>query len=486
MSNKEDKIEPEDLSAETPETKDTAEKKVKGGKKDEAEKGKSEAKSDKKMEKTKAKFKQVSKSVDVKTFKAAPPLEKNPVMNILDQHRDHKMRIAKIISVIFITFVVLFFLSLGYGHWNKVRKKNREIFEIEKKLSLFKSKMKKNSGFTKNQAVAQAILLTYKGEKVDWQHAKEWKAKRKKLFSSFASIKPQFSKPFVLPTIAMDMMPIPQGEFMMGRQLKEVKGCTDELPRRKVKIDYPFWMARTEIANYQYRVLFPQHTIRKYDGFPLNLITQPAVQVSWHLAVKYCVMLTYQEKLKGRLPAGYVYRLPTEAEWEYACRATTETYFYWGNTFEEIGKEFANVLDRHSAAYEDVAIYKESPKRDGHYVTAPVGSFKPNSFGLQDMSGNVWEWCWDWYNPAAYRKLPSLNPVQSSPVVSELTERGNFERIIKIDSTSKVIRGGGWLSPPSDCRSATRDSVVPETKDNGIGFRVVLAPELEDIEVKEK
>ena len=458
-----------------------------GGKKSEDSGKKSEkSKSDKKIAMAKAKLKHSSKEIDVKTFKTPAPLKKNPVMNILDQHRDHKMRIAKIISVIFITFVAIFFLALGYGHWTKVREKNKKISDIEKKLAIFKAKIEKNSGFVKNQAVAQAILLTYKGEKIDWPHAKEWVAKRKQLFSAFSSLKPLSGRNFVVPTIAMDMMAIPQGEFMMGRQIKEVKGCTDELPQRKVKIDYSFWMARTEIANFQYRVLFPQHTVKKYDSFPLNLTTQPVVQVSWHLATQYCKMLTYKERLKGRLPAGYVYRLPTEAEWEYACRAGSETYFYWGNKFEEVGKAFANVLDRHSAAYEDVAIYKESPKRDGHYVTAPVGSFKPNAFGLCDMSGNVWEWCWDWYNPAAYQKLSATNPVQSSPVVSELKERGNFERIIKIDSTSKVIRGGGWLSPPSDCRSATRDSVVPETKDNGIGFRIVLAPELEIVEIKEK
>ena len=425
------------------------------------------------------------KEIDVKTFKPAPPLAKNPIINILDQHQQHKLRIAKLIAFICIAFVILFFMVLGYEHWNKQKSINHKISVIETKLDLFKAKIDKNSGYLRSQAIVQAIVLTYKGEQVDWKNAKEWKAKRKALFDKFDTGTPEFSKNFVVPTVAVEMIAIPQGEFIMGRKINEVRGCTDELPQRKVKIDYPFWAGKTEIANYQYRFLFPQHTERPYDGYPLNLTSQPVVQVSWHNATKYCEMLTFHEQKAGRIPPGYEYRLPTEAEWEYICRATTDTYFYWGNTFGEVGKEYANALDRHSAEYENVPLYKESPEHDGHYVTAPVASFKPNAFGLYDLAGNVWEWCWDWYNPAAYRKLPDLNPLQSTPVVTELTERGNFERIQKIESTSRVIRGGGWLSPPSDCRSATRDSVVPEKKDNGIGFRIVLAPTIEMLELSD-
>ena len=457
----------------------------KDGKKNIDAKKTSASSSAKKTNKSKNKHKRSKKNVDVKTFKPVPPLAKNPIVNILDQHQQHKLRIAKLITFIAIAFGVLFFLALGYEHWNKQKKINHEISVIETKLDLFKAKIAKNSGFLRNQAIAQAIILTYKGEQADWNNIKAWEARRKELFDKFESGEPEFSKNFVVPTVAVEMMAIPQGEFLMGRTINEVRGCTDELPQRKVKIDYPFWAGKTEIANYQYRFLFPQHTEREYDSYPLNMITQPVVQVSWHNANQYCKMLTFHEQKKGRVPPGYEYRLPTEAEWEYLCRATTDTYFYWGNTFGEIGKEYANALDRHSAEYEDVPLYQESPEHDGHYVTAPVASFKPNAFGLYDVSGNVWEWCWDWYNPGAYRDLPNLNPIQSTPVVTELTERGNFERIQKIESTSRVIRGGGWLSPPSDCRSATRDSVVPETKDNGIGFRIVLAPTIEMLELSD-
>ena len=425
------------------------------------------------------------KEDEIKTFKAPPPLEKNPLINILDQHQAHRLKIAKLIAVIFVTFIVVFFLVLASEHWAKVKKQNKRVLDLEKKINLLKAKSDKLTGFKSNQAIASAIILTYRGEKTDWEHFKKWQKRRDELFASFHTALPEFSKSFVLPAIAMDMMAIPQGEFMMGRGLDEARGCTDELPKRKITINYPFWMSKTEITNFQYRIFFPQHTEKKYDGYALNLITQPVVQVSWHLAVKYCEMLTFHERKAGRLPPGYIYRLPTEAEWEYACRASTDTVYYWGNEFGEKGKEYANALDRNSASYEGVEIFKESPQRDGHYVTAPVASFKPNAFGLYDMSGNVWEWCWDWYNPAAYLRLPTTNPVQTSPVVTQIAERGNFERIQKIDSTSKIIRGGGWLSPPYDCRSATRDSVVPEKKDNGIGFRIVLAPEIEMLGVKD-
>ncbi len=454
-------------------------------KKDEKEK-KLAAFSAKKDGTEKKKDTDLHKSKNVKKFKSAPLLKKNPIINILDQHRQHKLRIAKIIALISIAFIAIFFLKLAYEDHSKDKETNKKVGEIEKKLDLFKVKIDKDKGFTRNQAVVQAIILTYKGERVDWENLKKWQAKRKQLFETFDSKRPKFSENFVVPTVAIEMMAIPQGEFMMGRKINEAKGCTNELPRRMVKIDYPFWIGKTEVTNYQYRVLYPQHTEKKYDGYALNLITQPVVQVSWHHAQQYCKMLTFHEQQKERIASGYVYRLPTEAEWEYACRASTDTSFYWGDKFEETGKEYANILDQLSAEFEKVTIFKDSPKRDGHYVTAPVSSFKPNAFGLYDVSGNVWEWCWDWYNPGAYRKQPSLNPVQTSPVVSEIIERGNFDRTHKIESTSKVIRGGGCLSPPLDCRSAKRDFVVPEKQNNGIGFRIVLAPPIEMLEIRDE
>jgi len=426
------------------------------------------------------------KEIDRKTFKSAPPLDKNPIINILDQHKDHRLRIAKIIAGIAILFILIFLFGLAYDNWEQQRKQEKAISDIGKKIALYQEKSSKNTGFIRNQAIAQAILWTHIAQRKDYNHANKWRKKREELFSQLDKVVPKFSKNFVVPTSATDMIAIPKGEFMMGRTVREVNGNSDELPQRKVKITYPFWMARTEIPVYQYKVIFPQYTTKKWDGYPFNLPGQPAVKVTWHNAERFCKDLTFKEKKAGRLPEGYIYRLPTEAEWEYACRAGTDTYFYWGNEFGKAGAKFANALDRRSAKYLDCPIYQESPERDGNYVTAPVGSYKPNAFGLYDMSGNVWEWCLDWYNNNAYRELPDTDPVQLNPVVTDLTRRGNFERIYHFKSTSKVIRGGGCLSPPVDCRSASRDSLVPEKDDYGVGFRIVLAPLVETLNSEKK
>ena len=325
-----------------------------------------ESKKDKNKKKSKeaesSKSKIHTKTAPKKTFTPGKPLKKNPVMNILDQHQEHRLRIAKIIACLFVLFLVIFMIILGSQNWERESKFNKRVAEMAKNLDVYNQKIEASEGFKRDQEIAEAILWTYKLEKLDWKNAKKWKKKRTEYFAEFDSKLPIISKNFVQPAIAMDMIAIPKGEFLMGRTQKEIRGCIDELPQRKVKISYPFWMARTEIANFQYKVFFPQYTtrahmshqekkvkdeiIKEWRGFHLNSANQPAVQVNWHLATKYCEMLTYTEKMKRRVPKGYVYRLPTEAEWEYACRADTDTYFYWGNQFMEIGAEFANCLDR--------------------------------------------------------------------------------------------------------------------------------------------
>jgi formylglycine-generating enzyme required for sulfatase activity len=416
-----------------------------------------------------------------KTFTSPTPLEVNPLIRIFDQHQIHKHRIAKITAAIAICMFIIFFIKLTYEHWQKAKNIDKRISDITKRMDIYDAKIKQTTGYEQDKTISKAIEWTFRGQNKDTKNKTKWITARKKYMTMLQSKfeRPEPEKNFLLKSIAADMVSIPQGRFFMGRKANEAKGCSDELPRHAVQINYSFWMARTETTNAQYRIFYPQYRLKQWKGYDFNGTTQPAVRVNWHLATEYCEMITYREKKAKRLPENYEYRLPTEAEWEYACRAGTETTYYWGNTFGEIGAKYANILDQRTAKFIDVNSGKNAPKRDGNFITAPVASYKPNAFGLYDMSGNVWEWCWDWYNPKAYRELFYIDPVQVQPVVSALEKRGNFERISKIQTTTKVIRGGGCLSPAIDARSATRDAVLPEKKDLGIGFRIVLAPKIE-------
>jgi formylglycine-generating enzyme required for sulfatase activity len=187
----------------------------------------------------------------------------------------------------------------------------------------------------------------------------------------------------------------------------------------------------------------------------------PVVLVSWFDAIHYCNWLSEQE---GLVPVYAIvgtrvvwtrgasgYRLPTEAEWEYACRAGTTTQYSSGNNEESlIGK--ANMFDQSAAKkYHEWNI--DANHNDGFIETAPAGSFQPNPWGLFDMHGNVYEWCWDWYG--SYESDPQTDPQGQS------------------SGTIRVIRGGGWNSAPEDLRSAYRYCYNPSWRYNYLGFRIV-------------
>ena len=172
--------------------------------------------------------------------------------------------------------------------------------------------------------------------------------------------------------------------------------------------------------------------------------SRPVEQVTWRDSRAYCAALTAQEA--GNLPAGYEYRLPTEAEWEYACRAGTTTQFHYGPEL------FCNQA---RFSYSD-----SSQSSCGVTVssgTVPVGSYLPNAFGLFDMHGNVWEWCLDSY--ATYSSAAVTDPFVTG-------------------GASRVYRGGSWYNPSLYCRSAIRFSYNPGFGRYTRGFRVVLAPVL--------
>jgi formylglycine-generating enzyme required for sulfatase activity len=172
------------------------------------------------------------------------------------------------------------------------------------------------------------------------------------------------------------------------------------------------------------------------------------VDVSWNDAVAFCQWLSKKESK--------TYRLPTEAEWEYACRAGTTTRYYSGDDPETLAKA-ANVTD--ATAKVKFPDWKYTIKSsDGYVFTAPVGKFKPNAFGLHDMHGNAWQWCADWYGAEYYAASPADDP--NGP------DSGD----------GRVLRGGSWYYRPSSTRSASRFGITPVNRGFLMGFRVSRTP----------
>lgn len=249
---------------------------------------------------------------------------------------------------------------------------------------------------------------------------------------------------------------MPGGCYQMGQTesereqlLKEVSQgyyniwYTNELPRHEVCVD-GFWMSKFEVTNEQYRRYKAGHDSKDSEGRSLNGGSQPIVHVSWNDATAYA------QWLSGK--GNGTFRLPTEAEWEYAARAGTTTVRYWGDDPDD-ACEYANVADRtNKSDWSDRTVVPDCD--DGYAVSAPVGSFKPNAFGLYDMMGNVWELCQDWYAKDAYSRHSRQNPLVS--------EAGS----------SRVERGGGWcFFPLRDVRSAIRRKGDPGEGYGCIGFR---------------
>jgi formylglycine-generating enzyme required for sulfatase activity len=168
--------------------------------------------------------------------------------------------------------------------------------------------------------------------------------------------------------------------------------------------------------------------------------------VSWNDAVAFCEWLSRKE--------GKTYRLPTEAQWEYACRAGTTTRYYSGDDAETLA-QVGNVAD--GTAKAKFPAWKTIQARDGYVFTSPVGSFRANAFGLYDMHGNAWQWCYDWYDSSYYAKSPVDDPTGAE------------------SGSNRVLRGGGWDRYAGHCRSANRLRGTPVDRDDYLGFRVSRA-----------
>jgi formylglycine-generating enzyme required for sulfatase activity len=260
--------------------------------------------------------------------------------------------------------------------------------------------------------------------------------------------------------VKLDFVLIPAGEFIMGDQ----NGCDDEQPLTPVKISKPFWMSKFEVTNEQYAQFDSSHD-SKYEhkgswmfnewdlGWSLNEPRQPVVRISWEEAMAFCKWLSQETGLK--------FSLPTEAQWEFACRAgTTEPLFYGG--LDDDFSEYANMADMTMKdlvydardQYSPDLVPRDNRSNDSKLVASEVGSYKANSWGLHDMHGNVWEWT---------RSAHKTYPYKTDDGRNDMTATGE-----------KVVRGGSWYDRPKRCRSAFRLNYPAWRKVFNIGFRVII------------
>jgi formylglycine-generating enzyme required for sulfatase activity len=245
------------------------------------------------------------------------------------------------------------------------------------------------------------------------------------------------------PSVELELALILGGSFDMGSPEKEDEHQDDELLH---PVNVPtFFMSRTLVTQSQWRSIAELPKIKKKlelnpSDFKDN-DALPVEQVSWDDAIEFCLRLS---KKTGR-----TYRLPSEAEWEYACRAGTTTPFHFGET-----------VDASLANYDGNYTYQKGEKGPYRQKITPVKTFPPNSWGLYDMHGNVYEWCQDDYE-SDYNLCPSDG-------ASYLTESQK-------EQPSKVLRGGSWIAPPRNCRSAYRYDLTRAHHYYRLGFRVVCS-----------
>jgi len=269
--------------------------------------------------------------------------------------------------------------------------------------------------------------------------------------------------------LTMELVLIPAGEFVMGSSTGEV----DERPLTRVRIERPFWMGKFEVTNRQFTRFDPAHDSRVESkdayqfgihGFPMNRPEQPVVRVPWQSATAFCRWLS--EKTGRR------FSLPSEAQWEYACRAGTAGPFSFGDLAADFSP-FANLADAkltefasdpytvdtplvNPSKYDDW-IPKDTRFNDGSVIPVAPGKYQPNAWGLCDMHGNVAEWTRSAYRPYPYS--PADDRDDAAP------------------TGRKVVRGGSWRDRPPRCTSSFRLSYEPYQRVYNVGFRVICEAE---------
>jgi formylglycine-generating enzyme required for sulfatase activity len=252
---------------------------------------------------------------------------------------------------------------------------------------------------------------------------------------------------FAAPT---NLVFIPPGTFRMGSPTNEMDRYESEAPQTAVTISRGFWMGKYEVTQGEYLAVMGSNPsffngVRDWPEAGTDYgtdLSRPVERVSWDDATNYCATLTQRERAAGRISINSVYRVPTEAEWEYACRGWTSTRFSYGD----------------DPGYTNLTNYAWYTANSGG-TTHPVGQKLANPWGLYDMHGNVWEWCQDWFD--VYPGGIAIDP--QGPATG----------------SDRVYRGGSWydwVDGGGGCRSALRYYGDPGHLFPGFGFRVLLAP----------
>ncbi len=235
----------------------------------------------------------------------------------------------------------------------------------------------------------------------------------------------------------------PPGKFTMGSPPDELERRPDEA-QVEVRLTKGFWTGQYEVTQGQWRRVVGEFPGKQPAGEGDDY---PVVEVNFAEAEGFCKKLTELARKSGGLPAGWEFRLPTEAQWEYACRAVTTTATAFG---DKLSRKQANFQGKPYNGAEPGPSLKRAAK---------VGSYPANAWGLHDMHGNVYEWCRDWYHP----KLPGGDDPDLSAVKGSKNRTGDY---------SRVRRGGAWCDDGWPCRSAFRLRFEPERRSDHIGFRV--------------
>ncbi len=265
--------------------------------------------------------------------------------------------------------------------------------------------------------------------------------------------------------VVLDLVRIPAGRFLMGSA--EPNADPDERPCGEVFISHAFWIGQTEVTQAQWKMVMGEER-----GFFRGDPELPVEMVSWVEAKAFCRRLSER--------TGEHFRLPTEAEWEYACRAGTDTAYSFGDDASRLGEHAWTGSNSGSEAFDaDAALAQAEASGDvQNYLasliahgcrTRKVATRRPNPWGLHDVHGNVLEWCEDWYERSAYIAFPTTDP---------LGPEGPGYRF-------RVVRGGSWGSDSSSCRSADRAGMAWAIRGESLGFRVVKGPPLETLKARQ-